>query len=536
MVADALLFLQMLNTNDMKKIFFLALLAMLMGTQDAAAAKKQKTVRVETAEQFIRALANDTRIVIPEYTVLKLSPVLQDDAKMKELGLTPFDTYAGRFDEFTTPTLGYHDHFDGNELDMAGFKNLTIEGEGEMAGIIVEPRYAYVLAFFNCDDITLRNLTLGHTESGYCEGGVVRLAECRNSRIEGCDLYGCGTEGIGAERSDGIVCENTIIRDCSYQIMTLQHCNNVTFNNCNMYNCREYGLLIVSYCKNVTFNSCDIHDNVGSLFSVFGNPITMNNCKINHPMAQIGDTDMVIDNDCTWQDPGDFDEADHDHDGDCECGDGTEGEDEYTDWDWDEKPLTLPADVKKPTIRDFVIAVCDASRSPLLTTLGASIRMPANNEIDVLEIDVPNGYILAGWGAGNASEGDYRAVECCYWRMNNGHSLLAVNQLHAYPALSIRFYEYDPATHVLTPRPDISPYEGIPDGLFCRHMLPHLGKSIQMVETDNIYHQEATQTWDGEKFVLKLTDEPAKFGGTPKFAGGEFDMISFLKKYYPDEF
>ena len=106
MVADALLFLQTLNTNDMKKIFFLALLAMLTGMQDAAAAKKQKTVRVETAEQFIQALANDTRIVIPEYTVLKLTPVLQDDAKMKELGLSPFDTYAGRFDEFTTPHAG----------------------------------------------------------------------------------------------------------------------------------------------------------------------------------------------------------------------------------------------------------------------------------------------------------------------------------------------------------------------------------------------------------------------------------------------
>ena len=46
----------------------------------------------------------------------------------------------------------------------------------------------------------------------------------------------------------------------------------------------------------------------------------------------------------------------------------------------------------------------------------------------------------------------------------------------------------------------------------------------------------ATQTWNGERFELKLTDEPSKFGGTPLSKGGVYDMISFIKKYYPDSF
>jgi hypothetical protein len=120
--------------------------------------------------------------------------------------------------------------------------------------------------------------------------------------------------------------------------------------------------------------------------------------------------------------------------------------------------------------------------------------------------------------------------------MNNGHSLLAINHLMEYDALSLFFYEYDPETHVLTPRPQMSPYEGLPVNYSCRHVLPRVGKSIQMVESGNLYHLMATQTWNGERFELKLTDEPSKFGGTPLTKGGVYDMISFIKKYYPDSF
>lgn len=507
----------------MRKLFVLIVLG-LLGLQNVDAAKKQTVKRVATAEELIRALGNDTRIVIPEYTVLKLTPALESEAVRAACRIGQFDSYANSFSEFTTPTIGWADPYDGKEIDLAGFSNLTIEGEGAMAGIIVEPRYAYVLSFFNCRDITLRNLTLGHTDTGHCEGGVVRLAECSSVVIEGCDLYGCGTEGIGTERSSGLACKNTIIRDCSYQIMTLSHCRDFAFEGCRFYNCREFSLINVGFCDDVTFTSCEMYDNDGDLFSVSGNPIRLYGCKITHPAYRMGNSEMAIMDEST-------EVVSPDEEGDYERGDGTEDTDQYTDWEWDTTPLTLPADVAKPTIRDFVIAACDVSRSPLLTTLGASVRNPANNEIDVLEIDVPNGYILAGTTEENHLEGDYRAVECCYWRMNNGHSLFAINQLFDYDALGMRFYEYDPKTRVLTPRPDITPYDGIPAGVFCSCVLPHVGKSIQLVETGNYYHQVATQTWNGERFVLDWTDCPSQFGGKPHYDGGEFDMLSYIKKY-----
>lgn len=520
----------------MKKTLILAFIGLLLGMQTADAAKKQTVKRVTNAEEFIQALGSNTHILIPAYTVLKLTSAVEDEEIRAAYNIGEFDTYYDNYEEYTTPRLGWADHFDGKELDIVGMSNLTIEGEGDMAGIIVEPRYAYVLSFFNCKDITLRNLTLGHTDTGYCQGGVVALRGCQNTVIEGCDLYGCGTEGIGADRSKGLQCKNTIIHDCSYQIMTLEHCNDFTFTRCAFYNCREFSLINIGFCENTVFEECNIRDNDGELFSIGGSPIRLVNCTIDHPAGRLGNMEMVVDEGIEWTDAW-MKGLDNESDEDEDCyGEEDENEMNNTDWDWPEKPLTLDASVAKPTIRDFLIALADVSRSPMIQQTGAAVRFPSNSELDVLEIDVPNGYILAGYSAENHINGDYRAIECCYWRMKNGHSLFAVNHLMSYDALALNFYEYDPATHILTPSPLITSYEGIPIGYNCRNVLPRVGKSIQMVDAENVYHLMATQTWNGERFELKLTDEPSKFGGTPLSKGGVFDMISFIKKYYPDSF
>ena len=132
------------------------IIGLLLGLQSTHAAKKQTVKRVTTAEEFLKALGNDTRIVIPGYTVLKLTPAIEDEEIRAAYNIGEFDIYYDHYDEYNKPRLGWSDQFDGKELDIAGMNNLTIEGEGDMAGIIVEPRYAYVLSFFNCKDITLR--------------------------------------------------------------------------------------------------------------------------------------------------------------------------------------------------------------------------------------------------------------------------------------------------------------------------------------------------------------------------------------------
>ena len=70
--------------------------------------------------------------------------------------------------------------------------------------------------------------------------------------------------------------------------------------------------------------------------------------------------------------------------------------------------------------------------------------------------------------------------------------------------------------------------------IFCGSLSSPNG--VQMVDAENLYRLLATQTWNGERFELKLTDEPSKFGGTPLTKGGVYDMISFVKKFYPNSF
>lgn len=509
----------------MKKTLLLTFLAFVLGLSNAEA-KKQTVKRVNNAEQLLRALDSNTHIVIPENTIIALTPAVEDRYLQKELTINELDSYDDNYEQYTKPRLGWSDHFDGKELIVAGMENLTIEGEGKGATIIVTPRYAYVLSFYACKDLKLKNLTMGHTEGGNCEGGVVELGGCNNVEIDRCDLYGCGTEGIGAQKTKDVKCTNTTIRDCTYQIMTLSHCQQMRFIDCDFHGNREYSLLNIAFCQDVSFSDCNIHDNVGNLFLVRGGRITLLRCNINHASTMQGTMDMVDLSDCQWTNP------DEDHD--CTCGDG-EDESDYYDTDWDTTPLTVKSSVKKAGIVDFFHALAEKSRSLLIRQADENLS-PANQKVDIIEVDEKNGYILIGNGKDKHVETDYRALECCYWRMANGHSLFAVNRLYDYSALSVEFYDYDPATHVLTPQPLIDLYENINVGEYARPALPRFGKSVQMVSWTDPDALIATQTFDGKSFVFKRTGGKSQYGSTPEHKNGVFDIISFIKAYYPDFF
>ena len=511
-----------------KKSIILAFVLLLTGLQ-MAEAKKQTVKRVQNAEQLLRALDSNTRIVIPENTVITLTTALEDIAIRKELSINELDCYDRDYAQYTTPRLGWADNFDGKELIVAGMSNLTLEGEGEGASIIVTPRYAYVLSFFGCKDVTLKNLTMGHTEGGNCEGGVVELGGCSDIRIDHCDMYGCGTEGIGANKSKNLECINSIIRDCTYQIMTLEHCQQMRFIDCDFHDNQEYSLLNISFCQDVTFSRCNIHDNTGELFMVRGGRATFHQCAISHETERLGTTDMVDISDSQLTNPV-SEEDEHD---DCECGEDEE-ESEYYDSDWDTTPLKVKSS-KKTGIVDFFQALAEKSHS-LLIRQAAENLSPSNKKVDIVEVDERNGYILIGNGEKNHVEGDYRAIECCYWRMTNGHSLFAVNRLYDYAALSVEFYDYDPSTRVLTPQPLINVYDGINIGEFVRPALPRFGKSIQMVSSTNPDLQVGTQTFNGQQFVFARTGVKSQYGSTPQHKSGVFDIISFIKQYYSDFF
>ena len=185
-----------------------------------------KTVHVSTADEFVAAIASDTRIYIdvPQINLMDASAYGTDAA---ERFAVP---------DFSGNSCEWRDVFDGCELCIGHVKNLHIVG-GE---IVTEPRYANVLSFYGCENVSLDSVKLGHTkEQGQCAGGVVYLYDSENILVESCDLYGCGILGIQAKDIRNLHVQNTLIHDCNLGAAQFTDSQDVAFLGCAVQNCPD---------------------------------------------------------------------------------------------------------------------------------------------------------------------------------------------------------------------------------------------------------------------------------------------------------
>jgi len=150
---------------------------------------------------------------------------------------------------------------DGYELIVRNVKGLKLIGGREASEVLVKPRYAYVLSFADCRDIELENLVLGHTPEGYCTGGVVRMTKCSGVTIDSCNLFGCGIEGLELREVTGLKFSNSVIRDCTYGIMTVVSSSDIVFSDSIFMQNREFGGFAFSDSRNVRLERCVIEGN-----------------------------------------------------------------------------------------------------------------------------------------------------------------------------------------------------------------------------------------------------------------------------------
>lgn len=249
-------------------------------------------IYVNNAMSFLKALGNNRTIIVEESSYINLSDVLNDEDECRKAGIK-FASYGLNEVAKNTKGIFSEDESDGRQLTIMGLHDLTIRGERNTQ-IVVEPRYSFVFSFINCEKISISNLTLGHTNEGYCEGGVIGLEKTNQFNITSCDLYGCGTYGIVANECNGLTMENSIIRDCSYGIMELRGADLVTFNRCDFYRNREYGLVFVdAECSFVTFSDCRFAQNKGLLFAT-NITVKMEDCEVHH-QGETGQTESELD-------------------------------------------------------------------------------------------------------------------------------------------------------------------------------------------------------------------------------------------------
>lgn len=228
-------------------------------TTDAAPDVKGGVVKVKNVDEFLAAIAPDT--------VIELAEGVYDLSTASNYGEDSGSDYYSWNTEVVTEA-----HEVDAELIIHDVNGLTIRGAGiEDTTVAAVPRYANVIKFEGCKNITVSNLTAGHTkEPGFCSGGVLFLENCSEINVDTCGLYGCGTIGV-----NGFGCEKL----------------NIT--NCDIYECSD-GAVDVTYCTEVLVSGCDIHD-IGvksdyvayNLFEVnFGSGFTVYNCKVHNNKAE----------------------------------------------------------------------------------------------------------------------------------------------------------------------------------------------------------------------------------------------------------
>ena len=156
---------------------------------------------------------------------------------------------------------------------------------------------------------------------------------------------------------------------------------------------------------------------------------------------------------------------------------------------------------KRPTIADFARAFLKQYPDPLNTDMLAKLDGKASQQKKCTlkyTLDVPNGYIEYNPRNSDCYDIYFYTVEMCYWRTDAGHCLVAVNSNNYKGNINLIFYDYDPATGLmtlLTALPFKDFYDDVREFIV---QLPRKGKDIHMEGwSDEGSPAPLTLRWDG---------------------------------------
>ena len=176
-------------------------------------------VTVTTVDEFLEALGPD-RTIILDGTLFDLSA-------------------ASNYGGIGTDCYYWAEDYDGPELVIHDVNGLTIYAKDTSSGattLSAIPRYADVLSFRNCENLTLGGFTAGHTkEPGSCSGGVLNLQNCSQVTLEKMRLYGCGVLGIQAFQCATLNILRTEIYECSQGGADFFQCDGIRFADCGIH-------------------------------------------------------------------------------------------------------------------------------------------------------------------------------------------------------------------------------------------------------------------------------------------------------------
>ena len=184
--------------------------------EQAAAVPVGEEIRVSTADEFIKAIGPARTVVL--------------DGELFDLSTAA--NYGSKGGEF----YYWKQNFDGPGLVIKDVKGLTIRAAANSPSattVSAVPRYADVLSFVDCEDITLSGFTAGHTkEPGACSGGVLLFENCTGVLVERCRLFGCGILGLQTRGCKEMQVTGTEIYECSQGAGNFERTEGLSFSGC----------------------------------------------------------------------------------------------------------------------------------------------------------------------------------------------------------------------------------------------------------------------------------------------------------------
>jgi len=192
-------------------------------------------IHVSNVDEFLTAIAPNTIVYLDEG--------LYDLSEASNCGSYGWQYYY------------WIDLFDGSGLVISGVENFSIIGaDKDTTRIEALPRYADVIRFDNCHNVSVHGVTAGHTlGAGSCSGAVLEYRYCDGIDVRGCGLFGCGTYGVAAMNSLGITVEENEIYECSYGAVQLNQCIDAEFASNDIHDC-AYPTYGIYECTNVSID------------------------------------------------------------------------------------------------------------------------------------------------------------------------------------------------------------------------------------------------------------------------------------------
>ena len=285
-------------------VFLLAISVSVTGVLTSEVNGAAKSITVSNSREFLEALGSDRIIKMKpgNYILSEWDPFLNNRPEQAPRYANIKDKGKLKLAKGVTWS---DDPFDGGELILNGIKNLTINSvndKGPAGNLIVDPRYAFVMKFVKCSNITIRNITAGHSEGGYCSGGVFEFTDSSKITITDTNMYGCGTEGLVLLNVSDMKVASSMIYECTYDIMAVSGGKNIVFEECIFSDNREFTLITISETKNISFTKCKFIDNRGEMFSVRDTTVLVSNSTFERNITEypIKNSNNISFKECTF--------------------------------------------------------------------------------------------------------------------------------------------------------------------------------------------------------------------------------------------